>query len=149
MNKHRLLELAGIDNSSALNERFAVTPGPETQTINLFINYALFAVTQAHFWHLQTLSFAEHTAIGSFYSTLEEKTDAIAEQFIGVGGIVSVTAVPDMKNYCKEEVIQLVKNVGDAASNTISAVSEVGTLTVTLEEIEALAASTLFKLRYP
>ena len=151
MKKSRLLELAGVpvDRQVTLTEKFEITTDEERGVVNAFVCRALFAVMQVHLWHLQTGSFAEHMAIGEFYETLDSKTDAVAEQFIGVGGVIKAGESYKLVDYSKEAVRNLVDEIGKLAASTVDNVNGTGTITVTLEEIEALAAKTLFKLRYP
>jgi len=40
---------------------------------------------QAHFWHLDTKSFAEHKALEEFYTELLGLTDKLLEEFMGKG----------------------------------------------------------------
>ena len=51
-----------------------------------FISMLLWARTQAHVWHLQTTSFAEHKELNAFYDAILAFTDTFAETSIGAYG---------------------------------------------------------------
>lgn len=49
----------------------------------------LFAArTAAHMAHLQTTSYAQHVALDGFYSGIVDKTDAFAEAYQGIYGVI-------------------------------------------------------------
>jgi len=48
-----------------------------------FIQTLLHAATNTHILHWQTKSYAEHTALGTFYSELPELVDKVAEAIMG------------------------------------------------------------------
>lgn len=56
--------------------------------VGYIISYGLYLVAQLHLWHLVTTNAQQHTALGELYSELTEELDALAEKFIGQGGIL-------------------------------------------------------------
>ena len=48
-----------------------------------FVQTLLHAATNTHILHWQTKSYAEHTALGTFYSELPELVDTLAEVIMG------------------------------------------------------------------
>lgn len=82
------------------------------------INSSLFLITQTHFWHWQTKSYAEHTALGEFYNTLQTQVDALAEIFMGAGGNFSIETTSTLVPYEKNDAIQTLTSFKQNLSNT-------------------------------
>jgi hypothetical protein len=57
-------------------------------TIGSFFLTLLHAATNTHILHLQSRSYSEHQALGSFYEELVELTDGLIESCQGKHGIV-------------------------------------------------------------
>ena len=53
---------------------------------NQVIAESMRLTTQAHIWHLLTKTYASHSAIGTFYLTLNCYTDSLAEKYMATGG---------------------------------------------------------------
>jgi hypothetical protein len=53
-----------------------------------FISVLFSAGTQTHIFHLQTKSFAKHSALGSFYDDIVDLADKYAETYQGKYGIL-------------------------------------------------------------
>ena len=62
--------------------------------IEKFISTLFASRTQAHIYHLQTKSYAEHIAIGEFYESITDTIDSIAEMAIGLD--IDVKSTPKM-----------------------------------------------------
>lgn len=60
----------------------------------------------AHLAHLNTTSYAEHKALNSYYDSLLDLTDTLAETYIGIYGRGTITipgaTITDMKTHLKE-----------------------------------------------
>lgn len=56
---------------------------------------------QAHIFHWQTRSFAQHEAFGNFYEAFLEATDVLAEMLMGIKGrpVLGVNATISLKDY--------------------------------------------------
>jgi DNA-binding ferritin-like protein len=53
-----------------------------------FVSLLMFSRTQAHAFHLQTRSFAVHTALEEYYTAVVPLTDAYAEAYQGKYGVI-------------------------------------------------------------
>lgn len=53
-----------------------------------FVSALFHARTQAHIFHLQTKSFARHSALGSFYDGIVDLADRFVEAYQGKYGII-------------------------------------------------------------
>jgi hypothetical protein len=122
---------------------------PETGTTDKAIAAAFFkalldAVTTAHLLHLQSRSFSQHSALGSFYSELEDLTDGLIESYQGKYGIVTDYPVgPSMPN---GNPIDFITKLSDYVRNTRAGVASDSELQNDIDSIQTLIDSTLYKL---
>jgi hypothetical protein len=69
--------------------RFAINEAQEqNDPVMLFTMHLLHSVTNAHILHLTTRSYAEHQALGTFYSEIGDLVDAFVEAFQGKYGLL-------------------------------------------------------------
>jgi hypothetical protein len=101
------------------------------------------ARTAAHIAHLQTKSYAAHKALEGFYDGIIGLTDAYAEAYQGVYGVIA--SYPEVK--CPKGELTPVKELREwLATNRADLArgqSELGNL---VDEITALCDSTIYKL---
>jgi hypothetical protein len=57
-------------------------------TVGSFFLTLLHAATNTHILHLQSRSYSEHQALGSFYDEIVDLTDGVIESYQGKHGIV-------------------------------------------------------------
>lgn len=95
-------------------------------------------VTRAHNAHLSTGSYAQHVALGEFYSALEDKTDDIVETYQGCFGKLDkpddgiASAIAEMANW--------------VAANKDEIAKENEIIENQLDELGAIFAKTFYKL---
>lgn len=107
----------------------------------------LFAArTAAHMNHLQTKSFAEHKALDSFYTDIVDLSDSFAETYQGIYGLIA--SYPSV-SLPSGKAVDWIQSLRDWLKKTKAAsckdASELGNIH---DEICALCASTLYKLKY-
>lgn len=69
--------------------------------------------TQAHVFHLQTKSYAEHMALNAYYDGIVPIVDAIAEAYQGKHGIIENIKSFSIDQYSsKEDVIKYFEELG-------------------------------------
>ena len=69
--------------------RFAINEAQEqNDPVMVFTMHLLHSVTNAHILHLTTRSYAEHQALGTFYSEIGDLVDAFVEAFQGKYGLL-------------------------------------------------------------
>lgn len=95
-------------------------------------------VTRAHNAHLSTDSYAQHVALGEFYSALEDKTDDIVETYQGCFGKLDK---PD--DGVKDAIAEMANWV---ASHKDEIAKENEIIENQLDELGALFAKTFYKL---
>ncbi len=71
--------------------KFSISPLNEGREENELAEQMLFAVAQAHMWHVLTKSYAQHKAFEDFYEEFSEIADKIIEASIGNNGALSIT----------------------------------------------------------
>ena len=110
------------------------------------ISRLMVARNAAHMAHLQTTSFAQHKALDGFYNNIVDLLDSFAETYQGIFGLItkypevtSPTGAPDkwiesLRNWLKKDRASACK--GETALENIH------------DELQALCASTVYKLRY-
>jgi hypothetical protein len=60
----------------------------QNDPVMLFTMHLLHSVTNAHILHLTTRSYAEHQALGTFYSEIGDLVDSFVEAFQGKYGLL-------------------------------------------------------------
>jgi DNA-binding ferritin-like protein len=111
-----------------------------------FVLTLMHAATNAHILHLQTRSFAQHMALGTFYQELPELADQLAEALQGAEGQI----IQYPQDYYSpadtplEELEQL-KDYVDQERRAISGRTEIQNI---IDEISQLIDSTLYKLKF-
>ena len=111
-----------------------------------FILTLLHAATNTHILHWQTKSFAEHTALGEFYSELPELIDAVVEAIQGLTEEIIVYPkdyYPPLDNGL-DELLSLKEYVQENR-NVLPQNSEIQNL---VDEIASSIDSTIYKLRF-
>ena len=103
------------------------------------------ARTNAHVLHLTTRSFAAHKALNEFYDGVVELADEIAEA-ASADGLLRFPAVPYEPTTDATELLEWLDE--DTRSCMKSMKTEQSHLRNLCEELRALIASTLYKLRY-
>jgi len=113
-----------------------------------FISKLLHGVTAAHMLHLMAKgkgSYAAHKALGSLYEGLEELADSLAEECMGVHGIID--SFPSEKFSAPKDALGFVEELYRYVSNNRSQVGSESHLQNTVDEILSLIASTMYKLK--
>lgn len=103
---------------------------------------------QAHFWHLDTKSFAEHKALEEFYTQLLELTDNLLEVFMGKGKKIDFGGVRmTFHAYNKEKMTEYLKKLARYITRRKKSLKESdGDLNNIFDEILALVNKTIYLL---
>jgi midasin (ATPase involved in ribosome maturation) len=101
----------------------------------------------AHREHLRTKSFSQHSALGSFYDSIVDIADSIAEAYQGRNGIIE--SIPMLNNEAVGPIDMVLEKQLDAIEKLrYTAVDRDDTAIQNLiDEAVALYLSTLYKLR--
>ena len=122
---------------------------PETGTTDParaaeFFKALLDSVTTGHLLHLQSRSFSQHTALGDFYSELEDLADGLIESYQGKYGIV--TDYPEGPSMPNNDPISFMTKLSDFVRTTRAGVASDSELQNDIDTIQSLIDSTLYKL---
>lgn len=123
-------------------------PTVKARTVVDLFSMLLNSVTQTHIFHLQTTSFAAHSALGDFYDKVEGLTDSLIEAYQGKYGIVK--GYSQIGTLLKEGNDDLAITYLETLGKQLEADHNLFTdsdLKNILDEIKALVKSTLYKLK--
>lgn len=107
----------------------------------------LHSVTNGHILHLTTTSYAEHKALGTFYSEVGDLVDGFIEAFQGKYGLLhDFTADYELPGQPVEYLTYLKDEV--ATLRTAEKFPQDSELQNIVDEVAQLIDSTLYKLRF-
>jgi hypothetical protein len=121
----------------------------ENEIIGQFISTLFASRTQAHIFHLQTDSFAEHSALNTYYDEIVGITDGIVESYQGKYGIIrgyGNVALQEFQN-C-DGVISYFEVLYMYVEKSRQMVPQDSYIQNQIDEVVALITSTLYKLRF-
>jgi hypothetical protein len=121
----------------------------ENEIIGQFISTLFASRTQAHIFHLQTDSFAEHAALNTYYDEIVGITDGIVESYQGKYGIIrgyGNVALQEFQN-C-DGVISYFETLYMYVEKSRQMVPQDSYIQNQIDEVVALITSTLYKLRF-
>lgn len=129
--------------------RASVNPTQTQSSLVDFITCLLNSVTTAHMLHLQTTSFSQHMALGTYYNEIGDLVDSFVEAYQGKYGLVTgypATAAL-MSNMMPLEYVEYLKEEVQSlrVKQDFPQDSELQNIT---DEIAQLIDSTLYKLRF-
>ena len=104
--------------------------------------------TQAHIFHLQTKSYAEHIALNGFYDGIIGLFDGLVESYQGKHGIITNYRCDGFEDYSSgEQVIQYLEDLEDSIESLRKSVKE-SYIQNQIDTVEELINSTLYKLKF-
>jgi hypothetical protein len=137
----------GINNPQVIEEQTKKTGGKKLVEM---VSELFCSEIQTHMFHLQTKSqssFAEHMALGGYYTEIGEKLDGLIESYQGKYDIVKGYKSYSFEDY--KNVDQLIKYFNDLADMVSSKrdCCKDSYIQNQIDGIEELIYSTLYKLR--
>jgi hypothetical protein len=103
---------------------------------------------QVHVFHLQTKSFAEHMALGTFYDEIVDLSDVLIEDFQGQYGILQKYESFIIKSYVdKNTTLAYFDNLKSNVQKLRTTVSEDSNLQNQIDNIITLINSTVYKIK--
>ena len=99
--------------------------------------------TQAHKFHLQSKSYSQHIALGSFYDSLVDLADSLAEDFQGREGII--TSYPKCI-VVTSDPIRMIESFRSWIDRYRRECSDYSEHQNTIDSIQTLNNSTIYKL---
>ena len=116
--------------------------------IGQFISTLFASLTQAHVFHLQTKSFAEHKALNDYYDDIVDIIDGLVESYQGKYGVIMNYTNFNLMQYQSCEGIQ---EYFMALNTTVEILRQDipdSYLQNQIDNVNELIQSTLYKLKY-
>ena len=114
--------------------------------IEQFVSRGFALRDAAHLAHWASRSYAEHVTLGEFYDALVDGIDTVVETYQGCFGLIG-EVIPT--SYKKDDILaQIVKEANWIAENRDQIAKGNEVLENKLDELGALYASTVYKLRF-
>ena len=125
---------------------FDVEETTENSNMDLLASHLLFSQTQAHVFHLQTGSYAEHKALQGFYEGIGDLADSLIESYQGENENIMNYQTFDLIKYDGKEVVikyfeDLMRIVDENREGLPSHLQNI------IDTVNELITSTLYKLR--
>jgi hypothetical protein len=110
-----------------------------------FVSVLFHSGTNAHFMHLQTDSFAAHSALKDYYHQIIDLTDEFAEAYQGCYKVIT-----DYPNtfHTETDPVKYLTKISDFVRDFRVHLPQESQLQNLVDEIAALIDSTLYKLRF-
>jgi hypothetical protein len=114
--------------------------------MDVMASHLLFSQTQAHVFHLQTGSYAEHKALQGYYEGIDDLVDSLIESYQGENeNITNYETFPMRKYEGKESVIEYFNELMEVVENNREGLPS--HLQNIVDTIIELITSTLYKLK--
>ena len=117
--------------------------------VGQFVSTLMASRTQAHIFHLQTPSFAAHTALQLYYEGIIPLVDGFVESYQGKYGVITGYGNIALQEYesC-EAIIMFFETLCMYVEKSRQMLPQDSYIQNQVDEIVALITSTLYKLRF-
>ncbi len=115
--------------------------------IGEFIGYLLHSATVAHIMHLQSKSYSQHIALGSFYDEIVEATDSVAETIQGCYGEI-INGYPAMFANVNAEPLSYLESLKKFVADTRTDMPQESNIQNEIDNVATLIDSTIYKLKF-
>jgi len=114
--------------------------------MNEFVSVLFQSRTQAHVFHLQTTSHAEHKALGAYYEEIIELTDSLVESYQGCYGRVLNWESKPIANWAEGKSAAYFKSLYDYVQSARKTLEQESWVQNQIDSIAQLIAETMFLL---
>jgi len=115
--------------------------------IATLISYLFHSRTQTHIFHLQTTSFAEHMALGTYYEGIVPLIDGLVESYQGKHGIITGYSNYKLLEYNgNNQTIAYLEQLCEIVDQTYETIDDSYILNQ-LDTVTELIKSTVYKLK--
>lgn len=114
--------------------------------ISSLIAFLMHSRNQAHIFHLQTNSFAAHTALQKYYEGIIPLVDTLAETYQGKYGIIQQINIPKSTTMVGQSYSTYFKTLLDFIDSNYEKLPQDSELKNIYDEIKSLLSSTLYLL---
>jgi len=117
--------------------------------VGQFVSTLFASRTQAHIFHLQTPSFAAHTALQAYYEGIIPLVDGLVESYQGKYGIITGYGNIALQEYQScEAIIIFFETLCMYVEKSREMICQDSYIQNQIDEIVALIKSTIYKLRF-
>ena len=121
----------------------------ENNIIGQFVSALMASRTQAHIYHLQTPSFAAHTALNDYYENIVDIIDGLVESYQGKHGIIAGYGNIALQEYQScDGIIAYFTTLCVFVEKTRSMIAQDSYIQNQVDEVVAEINSLLYKLKY-
>jgi hypothetical protein len=111
------------------------------------VSYLMHSRTQAHVFHLQTTSFAEHKALNDYYDEIVDLVDGLVESYQGKYGIIKEYVSFPLLNYTDKNQVATYFEQLYQITETLRQGNSDSYLQNQIDTVIELIQSTLYKLK--
>ena len=111
-----------------------------------FVSVLFQSRTQAHVWHLQTDSHAEHSALGDYYESIVDLTDSLVEGMQGCYPRLTGYTTKPLSDWKEGQSLEYFKMLDDYLSSNRSTMPQESWIQNQIDEIQQLVGRTIYKL---
>ena len=116
----------------------------EKMEIRSLLNKFFEARDQIHYWHLQTVNYAEHKTLQKFYEKWTDLYDQFTESFQGLGQKASGIINIQLMSYTQGCSTEYLKKCLDFINGDARSISKDSDLNAILDDMGILIRQTLF-----
>ena len=117
------------------------------ESVAKFISMLLASREQAHIFHLQTQSYAQHKALQGYYEGIVDLIDTYVESYQGRYGILKGYK-PTTQIFEDDSTLRYFAGLLSYVDNARKDLPQDGELNNTIDEISGLISSTHYKLKF-
>ena len=118
----------------------------QDKIVSIFALMCLHAVTNGHINHWRAKTFSIHSALGEFYTGLQEGIDAVVEAYMGKYGVLE--DYTEFYSLPSKDPIQELEQLSNAVKEVRAKLPQDSELQNLIDEIADLIDSTLYKVRF-
>jgi hypothetical protein len=119
----------------------------EDDSLSELVIDLLHSATVTHIMHWQTESYAQHIALGEFYSEIPELVDAVVEAYQGKNNVILAQFPPAMSNYEEMQPLAYMEYLNEELTEGRSLFGDDPEIQNLVDAIADLIDTTIYKLR--
>jgi DNA-binding ferritin-like protein len=119
----------------------------EDDSLSELVMDLLHSAIVTHIMHWQTESYAQHIALGEFYSEMPDLVDAVVEAYQGKNNVIFAKFPPSMSNYEEIQPLEYMEYLNAELTEGRALFGEDAEIQNLVDAIADLIDTTMYKLR--
>ena len=111
-----------------------------------FVSVLFQSRTQTHIWHLQTDSHAEHSALGDYYESIVDLTDALIEGLQGCYPRITGYTTKPLADWKQGQSLDYMRMIDEYITTNRTSMPSESWIQNSIDEIQQLVGRTIYKL---